>query len=591
MHYCRNCGTIVDNDSRFCPECGAPQVIFPEEKASANDSARQKAASPSAVFADGLECGYLLTNTELLAQALCCTHGDILQRIERYIRLRQQGGVQLLLLDTCDYAPCQKVNRSLLRRNKRLTPADGWLAHQRLLVDRYLYDTGPEGGNRDVRYLFIIGGDDVIPVPRVGKHKRDDSPIASDVPYAFLLDEKVEQLIDSMELFYQSAHLLVGRLPFGSDATLETFDVYIRNVVRHSERGMQIDFNGMYIQCDTSWKRVTSLIADDFFKERLVVGNLPTMHESTSFQGIRLTPPLGVSTPMAGLQTQDAFWYPASLLLFNMHGGEHPGSPGYSGEVDHLGHFCTGITPQFLSLLSNPNVIMSEACWGAKFIGLHTMESMMLSALTTNTLAFIGSSHVAYGCVDGERISMRDADIIAAACLSYAAWGAPFGELLWYARNINFHVWRLDAQTMTTALEFNLYGDPSLRAPLTHEGTLVLPLPEEKAVGFSKRASLQAHDSNVPKLIGRSELFNRNTSSILMRTRMAVDRNLKEIRSRMDKSLYSQYGVDPRQLDSIFKQSYADGKEVYTMTYDRGGTQFCVTTDKSGNIESITSSK
>ena len=76
-----------------------------------------------------------------------------------------------------------------------------------------------------------------------------------------------------------------------------------------------------------------------------------------------------------------------------------------------------------------------------------------------------------------------------------------------------------------------------------------------------------------------------------MRTRMAVDRNLKEIRSRMDKSLYSQYGVDPRQLDSIFKQSYADGKEVYTMTYDRGGTQFCVTTDKSGNIESITSSK
>lgn len=264
MHYCRNCGTIVDDDSRFCPECGAPQVIFPEEKASANDSAQQKAASPSAVFADGLECGYLLTNTELLAQALCCTHGDILQRIERYIRLRQQDGVQLLLLDTCDYAPCQKVNRSLLRRNKRLTPADGWLAHQRLLVDRYLYDTGPEGGNRDVRYLFIIGGDDVIPVPRVGKHKRDDSLIASDVPYAFLLDEKVEQLIDSMELFYQSAHLLVGRLPFGSDATLETFDVYIRNVVRHSERGMQIDFNGMYIQCDTSWKRVTSLIADDF---------------------------------------------------------------------------------------------------------------------------------------------------------------------------------------------------------------------------------------------------------------------------------------------------------------------------------------
>lgn len=70
MPYCRNCGTIVDDDSRFCPECGAPQVIFPEEKASANDSAQQKAASPSAVFVDGLECGYLLTNTELLAQAL-----------------------------------------------------------------------------------------------------------------------------------------------------------------------------------------------------------------------------------------------------------------------------------------------------------------------------------------------------------------------------------------------------------------------------------------------------------------------------------------------------------------------------------------
>ena len=85
MHYCRNCGTIVDNDSRFCPECGAPQVIFPEEKASANDSAQQKAASPSAVFADGLECGYLLTNTELLAQALCCTHEGTEKGIYFYI--------------------------------------------------------------------------------------------------------------------------------------------------------------------------------------------------------------------------------------------------------------------------------------------------------------------------------------------------------------------------------------------------------------------------------------------------------------------------------------------------------------------------
>jgi len=38
--YCRNCGKQIPDDSRFCPECGAAQVIFEDRQAPHADSTR-----------------------------------------------------------------------------------------------------------------------------------------------------------------------------------------------------------------------------------------------------------------------------------------------------------------------------------------------------------------------------------------------------------------------------------------------------------------------------------------------------------------------------------------------------------------------
>ena len=66
------------------------------------------------------------------------------------------------------------------------------------------------------------------------------------------------------------------------------------------------------------------------------------------------------------------------------------------------------IEPEHMMTCEEPNIVISEACYGGRFIGLDKRHSMMLASLFTNTLAFVGSSLMIYPRPNPEyRLAMR----------------------------------------------------------------------------------------------------------------------------------------------------------------------------------------
>ncbi len=411
MAFCYNCGVRIDDICRFCPECGvelqpsvsANPAAVPGTKlfGSLFDKQEQKREAVGTPFLPGYAAAYLLTNTEALSRKFGCKRQDVVRRIEQYIEMRRQGGVCFLLLDVCDYKPCQKENRHFLRSTISLSPQDGWQQHQRLLIDRYVYDTSvgsdANGDKHGVDYLFIIGGNDIIPMPLVGKHPSKLNGILSDVPYGYLYGDKTEMMITDNSLFYQAMHLMVGRLPFGDDATLDNLDTYINNVSYHTSNRLCLPFQGVYSQCDPNWMKVTACITEQFYESGLLIPPFERMGEDATFRHIRLTPPVVLNSPDPSYDTSMAFYPHASLYLFNMHGSDHPARPCYSGCGKK---FCDGIHPEYFAAIEPLNLVISEACWGAKHTALRQEESILLTAMGNKTLAFIGSTHVAFGNTD-----------------------------------------------------------------------------------------------------------------------------------------------------------------------------------------------
>ncbi len=611
MKYCSNCGTQLDDDCLFCIECGEKTVLEQDSVEPNKGHAKawdfipfstvfdgQHEQKPSkTTIPDGYAVAYLLTDTRALSQKLGCKRTEVQQRLEQYIKIRRESGVFFILLDACDYTPCLKENKRLFSNSISLTRNDGWLQYQRLVTDRYIYDT--EENKHEVDFLFIVGSDDTIPMPMVGKHV-DGSSIQSDVPYAYLFGDKTEALIADYSIFHQTMHLLVGRLPFGNDATLQTLDTYISNVAALTHEGNRVPFSGIYAQTDPNWQLVTSAITNDFYSNGLLVGPFEHMGEGATFRNIRLTPPVALNNIIREYHTESAFYPCASLYMFNMHGSEHPAHPGYGGyDAETCRNYCVGLTPEYFSAIRTPNVVITEACWGAKHNNLNTNESILLSSLSNKTIAFIGSSHTAYGNVDVsfERMpELRYADVVALESAMVLSCGMPLGYMLYYAKMADFKTNGLTPHTMTTALEFNLFGDPSLTYFMQlPDGSPILSEDVEK---HAKKGSKRPKGHTIipassPKITKVDTVYDKNENSILAITRNAVNRNLTEIREKVNKYLYENYNVSPRLLNKMLRVQYTDGTHLYTYSYcmENSNISIAVITDAKGDILNIASSK
>jgi hypothetical protein len=132
-----------------------------------------------------------------------------------------------------------------------------------------------------------------------------------------------------------------------------------------------------------------------------------------------------------------------------------------------------------------PEIIFTEACYGAHVQARTTEQAMALKFLFSGSLAFVGSTCISYGSISTPLIA---ADLLGRTFWHYLGEGQPAGEALqrakiYLAKEMNKRQGYLDGEDQKTLISFVLYGDPlvqtstSGRGPKTTARNVKLPTP------------------------------------------------------------------------------------------------------------------
>ena len=584
--FCPECGSRIDDESAlFCPECGTK---VRDEVPSATEVSGEPSAASKDDFATRGDRAYglILTNIALLASKWRVKKEEVENLIRTYMEIKEQYGVMWQLIDAGNYT---YRKRGLFGggRTVQLKATDKPWDYMDILMDTHKYEL--RKGLPESQYLFIIGGDDIIPMPCVRHYfpKADsDKTIDTDLLYAYPYGEEMLEALENQQIFRHEQLFMVGRLPFGTDSTIDDLVNYFERSANNSEG---IPVTGAYGQCDPHWKNVSTRVAGDLIQCEL----LPDLDG-------RLIPECYyhrlILSPMVTDQTVEQVLNPgASLYYFNLHGSDHQEASGYFGELPVHKAAYQVIRPGHLLHIEQPNIVMTEACYGARFIGLDKSHSMLLSAMGGETLGFVGSSRVAWGSVDPQQgatpqnVRIGLADVLAHSFMRAMLQGYTLGQALFAARCSVFKARPDDLKTALTLVEFNLFGDPTL--------ALAVQKKQKEAAPTLKKADLVTTEEN---LVCRAENLQTETPanrSILSMVRNAVDSNIMQIHRSIAQHLYAHYGIEPRPADTVLALHYGDGREEmqyhYSDTADNKqvNCQYMVTTTKQGDILDIYASR
>lgn len=592
--YCPECGTkIEEQGARFCPECGMRL-----------DEAEEPVPSVAQPAADGaakeevMEWGFILTNCRLLAAKLGCHAEELNQLLVSYIEARQASGVDYQLIDVDNYT---YRKRSFLGRSRTvsLQPDSPWGDYLDLLADAVEARTGKCAQGQPL-YLFILGSNDIIPMPCVSHPVKDvsDNDIDTDLLWAYPYGKSMVDELQSLNIFHYDQQLMVGRLPVGEDTEWNQFVDYLQRSINYS---LGIPGGVVYGQCDPHWKRVSSTVADGLTPN---LRNLDSQPASGYYRGLILSPAYTAEN-LSQVFTPEAYLY-----YFNLHGSNAPEASGYYGTTLEERPKCyTVMHPVFMQACQRPNVVTCEACYGARHCGMDRAHSTLLAALYAQTLLFVGSSRIAWGdvdAVDGSAPTPMLADTLAATFMNALETGYPAGLALFLAKSA---VMQQDKQgrphTAATLLEFNLFGDPSLYLSLwddddtddkrvSHDE----PRPNTAPSASATQPAAQSYACQTELVGGEiaAQTAASPTASLLQQVRSQVNANVQHMHEQMARHLYSRYGIPPRPADAIFRVRYADGSEElrfdYTVVTEGEVKQtLTVTSDAHGNVKQVIGTK
>ena len=160
--FCPDCGTKVDADARFCPNCGIRLEALEEEPKIVEDSSYENS--------DDEQVGVIFTDTQKLAEKYDCPQEEVVAVIESLRDQSREHGMEWYLLDASEYVED--------------TDEPFWLDYNEAISDFMQEYDLPRGVEIPV---FIIGGDDVIPIPMVEDvfGSSDDGRIPCDMCYCF----------------------------------------------------------------------------------------------------------------------------------------------------------------------------------------------------------------------------------------------------------------------------------------------------------------------------------------------------------------------------------------------------------------------
>lgn len=604
VRFCPECGTKLEEVFAFCPECGAKLAgLFPaaeptQETPSAGsgtgtagptfdaNTAASGAAPDMPVGTQEPEIpvqarGFILTNLMSLAKRWHTNVSTVAAVMDWYVENMRKLGVVYKVLDASDYTYLKKPLFGNLK-HVSLGPTDSWAAYADILKDQH--DAEVRDKQPETEYVFIIGSDKEVPMPNLPNFvANDDRSFDTDLLYAYPYGEEMERKVMSQDIFKYDALFYVGRLPIAVDSGLKDLEDYM---VRVLENACSVDVRWAYAQCDPHWRNVTMTITDELAQYDIFPRFSKDVPSTVLYEGRVFTTPLVMIHPQTREQMPPVFNKEANYIFFNMHGGGGRDDRGFYGFADDMGG--EGICPEVLSTATQPNILFTQACYGGKFIGYAKRDCMLLTALNTNTLTYVGSSRIAYGDGDqhGGRISASD--VLAKAFNFYIMRGYTAGSAFFQARIHTFKSCPGCPIHALTICEFNLYGDPMMHVRKSEDCY---------KMASSKAAILRPHET--VGVVREEVLMNKSAGgqqSLLQQVRSAVDKNIMDISASIAKTLYSQYGIPAREPSIISRRTYADGHKELSFTYQQpiaeGLTNdvVAITSDK-GDLQRVMTTK
>ncbi len=319
--------------------------------------------------------------------------------------------------------------------------------------------------------LLIVGGPEIVPFHHLPNPTHDnDLDVASDNPYS-TIDEN-----------YFIPQWPVGRLPGESGPDAGLLLAQIRELLfKYEQRSKKANSSPFKFASLINWifrlfsnlslrKNHKSLgYAAEIWQEA-ARGVFKTVGKPKE---LILSPPTHTGTLLLNGSQGHRLGY------FNLHGVKD--GPNWYGQKDFSSEssgpdYPIALSPtMFNEQQSSPELLLTEACYGANVIEKHHEEALSLKCLDSGTRTFIGSTCIAYGSITPPLIA---ADYLAEFFWQRVKSGEPAGYALMQAKlNLAEEMTRvqgfLDGEDQKTILSFVLFGDPLA----VHDGIKSMPKP------------------------------------------------------------------------------------------------------------------
>jgi hypothetical protein len=310
--------------------------------------------------------------------------------------------------------------------------------------------------------ILIVGGNEIIPFHLLpNPTDDDDEEVQSDNPYG-TTDEN-----------YFITEWPVGRFPLDQDPELlqhllKQCTAYHRQF--RTKRAVRIRFR------DWLRRKLDRWIG---FRPKSI-GYSANIWKKASIDVFRAIgePRALVTSPPVQTGSFSGFDSRSQYSYFNLHGLEDApewfGQRETSSDPDSGVEFPVALSPSdIINSGRAPEVVFSEACYGANVIAKQTEDALCLKFLASGSNAVVGSTKISYGSINPPLIA---ADLIGRLFWEQLRKGSPVGEALRRAKiklaaEMHQRQGFLDGEDQKTLISFVLYGDP-LYSPSTESYSL-----------------------------------------------------------------------------------------------------------------------
>lgn len=307
--------------------------------------------------------------------------------------------------------------------------------------------------------LLLVGGPKVVPFHRLPNPIDDaDTEVLSDNPYAtsdenyFIPTWPIGRLPGSNS--DNPAPLLkqLGEIVKRRNVTYKKMPFFKRLMDKLFRRKR---FNDSFGYSAQIWRRASNSVFRPIGKPDRIKISPPTLAEEFSKKPLK----------------------PVQLAYYNLHGLED--SPEWFGQRDPIEtsfgeDYPIALRPQdIVNSGRAPQIVFSEACYGANIISKSVEDAISLKFLDSGTQAVVGSTCTSYGSVTTPLIA---ADLLGKLFWNYLQGGYPTGLALQrakieLAKQMHKRQGYLDGEDQKTLISFVLYGDPlaqpQLESPLS----------------------------------------------------------------------------------------------------------------------------